>query len=624
MRPSTAAPTLMRTNSQIYSLAVMLIVSGIGFSQQEPTFRAAVTVVEMAVTVIDSGGSPVTELQAADFVVLEEGRTQQIKTFEIVTVEASPTTPAKGNALLRSIASNRSGAHSPLFVLLLDDLQISPRYTAAAQRIGKSLLSELPPSALFAVVTTSGYNSTLMTFAAPGAAQLDAIERFRGQALEGTSPEGPGGLGGVGPMRDPRDCGPYCVDPSRAARRLRVVEQVGDILGRAGSRRKVLFWVTEALGYTPVDIEEGRAAQRAALDALLNADVAVYPVDPRELRVNAPPGWFSRDELEAAVPLREFARATGGEFFENRNQVQFAVGRAARQHLSSYLLSYQPPEVVGSSPRRIEIRLPRHPGLTVRARTRYIPEPADNPATGAGGATGPATLVYSPVSAGTLPLTMRLISLPTPEEKGLVLVTMEGHSPGPPGQSVDLVFATVGADGAVGSISSARVGAPRSPWRVSRIVGLPPGLHQVRIAARSADLSAAGVVVGEVKVPEWIEEQLFMSDIMLAQAPLGPHRPTGEPILGSTLTVGVPTVIQVEVAGSSLEQLSVTASIGRGHLPALRPNVVLSPGLSRWSTRATMLVPGSLLMPGTLGIAIRAVAPGAHPIERRFDLPVGK
>jgi hypothetical protein len=402
---------------------------------------------------------------------------------------------------------------------------------------------------------------------------------------------------------------------------MRVLEQLAYILGRAGSRRKVLFWITESLGYTPVDLDEGRQAQRDALRALLNADVTVYTVDPRELRANARPEWFSKDELEAAVTLTEFARATGGRRFDNLNHVDVAVARAARRNFTSYLLAYRPTDAEARGPRRIEVRLPRHPELIVRARDRYVP------ATPVGGTSTPPSdvstllgLLESPVSGGNLPMTLQLVTVPAPGSQGIVLVGLEGQSNA--SLPVDLAFVTVNAKGQASEVASAHLGRPQSPWRVDRLVGLASGKHQVRVAARRTDGRAAGVVVADIDVPSWKPGELWLSDLMIAGVPTDPAVAVGALDLSRSIAATSPVAVQVEVAGEKLDSLKVDVAARNSEGRAWQAQAGLTPGMSGTSRRATVVLPASILVAGPLKIRVSARAPDIEPAERDFTIPV--
>src|SRR5687767_12753584 len=58
--------------------------------QQRPTFRGGARFVRVDVYPADRDGRPVEGLTAADFEVFEDGKVQDIDTFEFVKIEADP------------------------------------------------------------------------------------------------------------------------------------------------------------------------------------------------------------------------------------------------------------------------------------------------------------------------------------------------------------------------------------------------------------------------------------------------------------------------------------------------------------------------------------------------------
>lgn len=590
--------------------------------------RSGVTVVEMSVVVLEADGTPRTDLEKADFEVLEDGVRQTIDDVRLASTEPAARLPVSGQMNTpdsRRLATNAVDATLPLFVLLLDDLQISPQYTAAAQRAGFGLLGALPEDARLAVVTTSAHETAVVTFDTPGAGQRQAIDRFRGQALPGTSLSGGAGgvAGSIGPMRTD-DCGPYCVDPNRAVRRMAVLEQLGRILGRAGSRRKVLVWVTESLGYTPVDLEVGREAQRRALRALLNADVTVYTANPRELRVEGT-GWSSRDELEAAVPLREFARATGGRHFDNLNKIEVALARSARENLAAYLLAYRPTAVSMAGRRTVEIRLPRHPTLRVQARSAYMPitdvQPTSTSVSEGDHGAALRSLLETPTSGGNLPVRVQTVAVPAPGDEGVVLLSLEGPDQSGANVPIDIALMTIDAKGKASDVASARL-YDRKPWRVSRLLALSPGTHQVRVVARTADRSQTGVVVTEVNVPSWNASRVWISDPMVVDLSTGLDPSSSALLLAARIPTSTRAALQFEIAGTHLDALEVDITVRADDGRSWQARADLLPGMTAHSRRASVSVPTGLLARGDARVRVEARARGVKPAVGDFTIAV--
>ena len=72
-------------------IALLAAVTGTLLSAQQPTFRAGTDLVTFGVTVSDRRGTVLTDLQADDFEIVEDGRTQEIRLFARgVAAESAP------------------------------------------------------------------------------------------------------------------------------------------------------------------------------------------------------------------------------------------------------------------------------------------------------------------------------------------------------------------------------------------------------------------------------------------------------------------------------------------------------------------------------------------------------
>src|SRR5688500_14804242 len=154
---------------------------------------------------------------------------------------------------------------------MLDDLNTSPYDTHRVIRAAQGALGAIPADALVAVLTTSGTDGTLLTLSRPGPEHVERIRGFRGQLLLAapkgkrigaeTTPSSVNAPCGVGSgVLHSQDCG----DPTRSARRAATIAAAAQILGRAGARRKALFWITPDMGISPLDPDGNRRAQRQA------------------------------------------------------------------------------------------------------------------------------------------------------------------------------------------------------------------------------------------------------------------------------------------------------------------------------------------------------------------------
>ena len=226
---------------------------------QTPVFRGGVTLVELSALVTDDRQQPYTDLTIDDFEVLEAGQPRPLVSVRYLSTRT--TAPAAMPVALPGRAEQIVGndtADAPAFVLLLDDLNVSPYDAHRAIRAGLGVVEAVPGSALLSVLTTSGDGNGLLTLTPPNDDHAALVRAFRGRFMLSGPPPNPNAPQTTSSSVDAPcgvgsavDTSPDCVDPTRAARRAAAVEAVGRLLSRAGSRRKVRFWLTTDLGVGP-------------------------------------------------------------------------------------------------------------------------------------------------------------------------------------------------------------------------------------------------------------------------------------------------------------------------------------------------------------------------------------
>lgn len=290
------------------------------------------------------------------------------------------------------------------------------------------------------------------------------------------------------------------------------------------------------------------------------------------------PGVPSERDVEAEQDralrsLRDAAVATGG-FLATDLGLARAFERIAAETSEYYVLGYTParPSKPGER-RKIEVRISR-PGVTVTARRGYVvpaparastrpaeslpddlaPSPMARPgrarAPMPGGVTAPEVprpvagvsselteLLASPLPATGLGLRVQAVAFKGDRSRRDVQIVIEvlgsglrfDEREGRAEERIDLALVTVDDRGRAGNgrsttiemrlpaADAARVKTTGVRW-LSKL-DLPPGRHQLRIAARAAKSGTSGLVTHVVDVPRFDPDRMFMSGVTLTSLP---------------------------------------------------------------------------------------------------------
>ena len=128
-----------------------------GSQQQAPVFRAGVSLVTIDVTVLDRDGQPVPDLTAADFTVQLDKHPAAVRSLDFERGPATSSSAAvKPSAAGVREASNAAPASEPrVFVLLADDLSLSPARGKSMLFAAARFVEGLPATDLVGFTTTS-------------------------------------------------------------------------------------------------------------------------------------------------------------------------------------------------------------------------------------------------------------------------------------------------------------------------------------------------------------------------------------------------------------------------------------------------------------------------------------
>jgi len=350
-------------------LAILCLASAL-VPAQTP-IKVGTRLVQVDVVVRDKNG-PVHGLTDKDFELFDRGKLRKIALFGAST--AAPG-DAPSHPLAPNVVSNRiDRAGSPITnvtAILLDRLNTSSADQAWATQEVLKVLRSLQPGDRVALFTLSKTVRVLADFTADPERVRAALSRmgpehsFDLAASDGRDENGILPDSEIPVTGDPET--DLATERSVAEMRLTALEGRVEITAR-GMRllarhlgglpgRKNLIWISSSFPLTHQERDRGSATLgiTPAVRALNEANVAVYPVDPRGLE----PGLLlaSTNGLIGVRPPRPttlgpsgvdtmnlLARETGGRAFYNSNDMIGAVRAALDDAQATYVLGFYPDE----------------------------------------------------------------------------------------------------------------------------------------------------------------------------------------------------------------------------------------------------------------------------------------
>jgi len=363
-----------------------------------PVVPVSVEVVQVDAVVTDSDGRYVTDLEASDFEIHEDGREQTITNCTYVSAE-----PSGGEALERPPTQLPGReAVGRTMALVVDDLGLSFQSTVWMRNALHDFVDEqMQTGDLVAIVRTSAGMGALQQFTTDRRmlhAAVDGI-RFNLQgrreiAAFSMAPEGGESLGSAGGaagaemaalaarMEDLKERGEMEREQYLAAGTLGAVRFVLNGLRRMPGRKAVVL-VSEGFSLyhgDPFSVGGPRAGDRSgsfeAIRSLVDSanlgSVVLYALDPSGLRATAD----ARSSYVSHSGLSSLAARTGGLLITGTNDLRRALTRILDDQRGYYLIGYTPDEESLRSAResgrghRIEVAA-RRPRLKVRSRRAF-------------------------------------------------------------------------------------------------------------------------------------------------------------------------------------------------------------------------------------------------------------
>ena len=374
-------------------------------TQPRATFRSSVELVTVNVVVRDRSGAIVRGLTRDDFTIVEDGRPQQVATFDFDEPGMTPIAalpPDQAPTVLGSVrraapAGGAQPAAAPtasaptfdlhgrrLIVLFFDLSSMQPEDSARAVAAARDyIVQQLTPADTVAITALSTSLRVVQEFTSDRERLLAALARMSGVE----------GMGFDDPAADPEaasDTGAVPDDSEFAMfntdRRLEALKALCDALGVIDQKKSVVYFSS---GMTQTGLDN-RAAMRAVTSRAIRANVSIYAADMRGLQAMVPGGDASRastrgvaafsgqavssqfDQVAASQEaLSSLSEDTGGRAFFDQNNFAGVFDRVIADTAAYYTLGFTSTNPAKDGRfRRIRIEV-RRPGVKLEHRAGY-------------------------------------------------------------------------------------------------------------------------------------------------------------------------------------------------------------------------------------------------------------
>jgi VWFA-related protein len=391
-------------------------------SAETPTFPAQIEQVIVDVVVTDKKGNPIRGLKREDMSVTEDGVPQQIASFEAVQVPDQPSAGAPPPPPRVSVNTAPGERRGRTFVILFDDMNITPwRANQAKAAVASFLEKGTREGDRVTLISTAGGVWWTARMEAGRQKLLDMVKRFDGRYVPDTSPERMSdyealrihvyrdplvvqrvlrryetyGVTAAMTRRDNSDSTAYTVeDPyvtgrasevyymalTRLRTTLDALERALNGLAMAKGRKSVIL-VSEGFIHD-INVDEFKRVNEASR----RANAAVYFLNARglegmpvEMTAQFGPalpdqdvGAAYTDSLDAVAGAEEVADDSGGFTVRNTNNLSAGIQKIANETQAYYLLGYIPTNTARDGRfRKIQVKLANARGLEIRARKGY-------------------------------------------------------------------------------------------------------------------------------------------------------------------------------------------------------------------------------------------------------------
>lgn len=519
--------------------------------------RSETRLVQLSVIAVDKRGHAVENLKKEDFVLLDNGKPQDIALFSTDSaVHPDSATAANDgqSALPPNVFSNRlRHADEPtgsVTVILFDALNTSFSDQAYARTQILKFLQQLQPQDHVAIYLLTSQLRVINEFTQDSKSLLEAIKRFQAfpsvllanssqplasaQDFGGGDPKAAVRLAGL--LNDVNSKLSDLSNVNRVEITSRAIEAIANhVSGIPG--RKNLVWVSGGFPISisfssndnsPVDTEAQNFTpqlERVAR-ALNQSNLAIYPVDARGLLIggefdattshpfshdNPPVHNLGEGQSEQST-MELLAKETGGHAYYNTNDIKGAIRRTIADAQFTYAIGYYPDHGDWRGQyHTLQLRAKKS-GVVLRYRKGYFAL-ADPPSTASRTHTALSAAVWSPVNATTMGIQAKVDSIYLATRKLELLVNVnigdlrladaDGHHTG----KIDAIYLQLGPADAPLNVEPLTYNIDLSEreyqstlnhgYELKAILVIEPATKNLRVVVRDATSG----VLGSVTIP---------------------------------------------------------------------------------------------------------------------------
>ena len=331
-------------------LVVSMAIGQAAVAAQQPpsdsvTFKSETRAVQINVSVKDAEGRPVRGIRKEDFAVTDNGKPREIQLFsgdEEGNAAQTASAPPKG------VFSNRFGprtAPARITAIVIDTL-ISQTLQGQGRQNAIRAVERMRSGETVAVYAICPQLRILHDYTPDGALVLASLKAFVPVTPLWTA---------------------WLPDPF--GKELSALRDVAAHMS-AASGRKSIVWISTGFP-SPARLDgispNFRAHYRATVQAFNDANVALYPIDPRGV-------VGLNDNVQS---LMDFAQETGGSAFYMRNDLDQAIVEALDDTQYTYELGfYLSAADFNGNFHELTVRVPEQPKLVLHYRRGYSTSPS--------------------------------------------------------------------------------------------------------------------------------------------------------------------------------------------------------------------------------------------------------